>query len=99
MPTGLQCWDANGNITVDLTSRMTRLLGYVNQGAGSLQEPALSQGIPFVIPILDQNGLMYPQNVNVPAISSTTVTWTGSAGQVVTTFGLIPRGSARRIRV
>ena len=79
MPTGLQCWDAAGNITVDLTSRMTRLLGYVNQGAGSLQEPALSQGIPFVIPILDQNGLMYPQNVNVPTISGTTVAWTGPA--------------------
>ena len=79
MPTGLQCWDASGNLTVDLTSRMTRLLGYVNQGAGSIQELALAQGIPFVIPVLNQNGLMYPENVNVPAIAGTTVTWAGAA--------------------
>jgi hypothetical protein len=58
---------------------MTRLLGYVNQGAGSFQEPALAQGIPFVIPVLNQNGLMYPENINVPAISGTTVAWTGPA--------------------
>jgi hypothetical protein len=79
MPTGLQCWDASGNLTVDLTSRMTRLLGYVNQGAGSLQEPALAQGIPFVIPVLNQNGLMYPENLTVPTISGTTVAWGGAA--------------------
>ncbi|WP_210132399.1 hypothetical protein [Stenotrophomonas rhizophila] len=79
MPTGLQCWDASGNLTVDLTSRMTRLLGYVNQGAGSLQESALAQGIPFVIPVLNQNGLMYPENLTVPTISGTTVAWGGAA--------------------
>lgn len=79
MPTGLQCWDANGNLTVDLTSRMTRLLGAINQGAGSIQEPALAEGIPFVLPILDQNGLMYPENLRVPTVSGTTVTWTTAA--------------------
>lgn len=79
MPTGLQCWDANGNLTVDLTSRMTRLLGEINQGAGSIQEPALAEGIAFVLPILDQNGLMYPENLRVPTISGTTVTWTTAA--------------------
>lgn len=79
MPTGLQCWDASGNLTVDLTSRMTRLLGYVYQGAGSIQEPALAQGIPFVIPVLNQNGLMYPENLTVPTISGITVTWGGAA--------------------
>lgn len=79
MPTGLQCWDASGNLTVDLTSRMTRLLGYVNQAAGSLQEPALAQGIPFVIPVLNQNGLMYPENLTVPTISWTSVAWGGAA--------------------
>lgn len=79
MPTGLQCWDANGNLTVDLTSRMTRLLGSINQGPGSIQEPALAEGIPFILPILDQNGLMYPENLRVPTISGTTVTWTTAA--------------------
>ncbi|SMR70537.1 hypothetical protein SAMN05518671_2618 [Stenotrophomonas lactitubi] len=80
MPTGLQCWDEYGDISVDLTSRMTRLLGGVNQsGGGSLQEPALSQGVPFVLPILDQNGLMYPADITVPTISGTTVSWTTPA--------------------
>lgn len=80
MPTGLQCWDGNGNLTVDLTSRMTRLLGSVNQGgAGSRQEPALAQGVPFVLPVLDQNGLMYPVDLTVPTISGTTLNWTTGA--------------------
>lgn len=80
MPTGLQCWDESGALTVDLTSRMTRLLGSVNQGtAGSRQEPALAQGIPFVLPILDQNGLMYPEFAPVPTISGTTITWVAAA--------------------
>ncbi|WP_102945661.1 hypothetical protein [Stenotrophomonas sp. VV52] len=80
MPTGLQCWDANGNLTVDLTSRMTRLLGSVNQSTGgSRQEPALAQGIPFVLPVLDQNGLMYPEDIRVPTISGITITWLATA--------------------
>lgn len=80
MPAGLQCWDGAQTPTVDLTSRMTRLLAYVNQStAGSLQESALSQGVPFVLPILNQNGLMYPQDIRVPTISGTTVSWNAGA--------------------
>lgn len=80
MPAGLQCWDGAQAQTVDLTSRMTRLLGYVNQGgAGSLQQAALAQGVPFVLPVLDQNGLMYPADVRVPTISGTSVSWSTPA--------------------
>ncbi len=80
MPTGLQCWDETDTLTVDITSRMTRLLGYVDQGTGgSRQEPALAQGIPFVLPVLDQNGLMYPQDIWVPTVSGTTVSWVAAA--------------------
>lgn len=76
MPAGLQCWDGAQVPTVDLTSRMTRMLNYVNQGgSGSLQQPALSQGVPFVLPVLDQNGLMYPVDIRVPTISGTNVSW------------------------
>lgn len=35
MPQGLQCWDASGNLILDLTDRITRVLGQVNIAAGA----------------------------------------------------------------
>ncbi|KQE85723.1 hypothetical protein [Acinetobacter lactucae] len=32
MPQGLQTWDANENITLDLTDRLTKVLGTINTG-------------------------------------------------------------------
>jgi len=76
MPAGLQCLDANGNLVVDLTTRMTRLIGQVNQAtAGSMSVPAFSQGTPFVMPVIDQNGVMYPQQIPIPTVSGTTLSW------------------------
>lgn len=32
MPQGLQTWDANGVLTVDVTDRLTKVLGTINTG-------------------------------------------------------------------
>lgn len=79
MPQGFQSFSAAGGLEVDLSTRINRLLGYVDSGAaGSLVEPGLAQGTPFYIPVLDQNGLMYPVNFPPISFSGTTVSWSNA---------------------
>ncbi len=80
MSSGLRIRDASGAVQVDVTTRFTRLLGYVNpSSSGSKTDAMLSEGTGFVVPILDQNGTMYPANVTLPTISGTTLSWTVAA--------------------
>lgn len=32
MPSGIQCWDASGNLTIDLTTNFVKFLGVLNIG-------------------------------------------------------------------
>lgn len=50
---GLRCWDENGNITFDSTSRTSMFLGYfdADRKPGSFHDDRLYAGIPFAIPI------------------------------------------------
>lgn len=57
MPQGLQIWDANGRLILDVTTRLTRVEGSVATGVanGSFQIP-LSSGEPFII-VEDSSGV------------------------------------------
>ena len=49
MPQGLQVWDENGDLTVDITTRLGILLGFIdtNRQNGSLFVQGFSRGTPF----------------------------------------------------
>lgn len=80
MPQGLEVYGPNGELEVHVGSRMTRMLGRViDANAGSLNDPQLTQGSPFVAPILNLNGLMYPRTVPAATISGQTVSWPPNA--------------------
>lgn len=51
MPAGMQCWDAQGRLIVDFTTRLSRVMGstHINGTAGSLNDPNIQQGQPFTI--------------------------------------------------
>lgn len=51
MPQGLQIFDSNGNMTLDVTDRLTRILGEFQTGTvdGSITDSALSYGMPWII--------------------------------------------------
>ncbi|KRG45381.1 hypothetical protein ARC20_07610 [Stenotrophomonas panacihumi] len=53
MPAGLQAWDAAGNLTVDLTTRLSRLVGirYIGAGESGSVTVDASLGEPWAIPV------------------------------------------------
>lgn len=60
MPQGLQVWDANGVLTLDVTSRLGVLLGAVdtNKVNGSVVVQAFNRGTPFFFANLLENTLI-----------------------------------------
>ncbi len=76
MTAGLRTRSVANVVELSLTSRATRLLGYLEpNSAGSVVVPELAEGTPFVFPVLDQNGVMYPNNIMQPTVSGTTLSW------------------------
>ena len=59
MPQGLQIWDENGVLTLDVTSRLSILLGFINTNkvSGSLVVEAFNRGTPFFFANLLENTL------------------------------------------
>lgn len=49
---GLQCWDASGNMRVDITSRLSRIVGSVGidgvAASGAFTDPNLANGAPWL---------------------------------------------------
>nr|WP_092069553.1 hypothetical protein [Dendrosporobacter quercicolus]NSL47514.1 hypothetical protein [Dendrosporobacter quercicolus DSM 1736]SDL92505.1 hypothetical protein SAMN04488502_1011194 [Dendrosporobacter quercicolus] len=75
MPCGLQIWDANGNLTLDVTDRLTRVLGTFSTGTtdGSHTDAALAFGTPWI-----HATSSYPYNSYACqyTVSGTTISWT-----------------------
>ena len=77
MPTGFECYDTQGRLTLSLSDSITRIIGTVDTGLanGSISVPALTSGRPFFITTgLDSVKLdFYMPRVSV---SGSTLTWT-----------------------
>lgn len=60
MPAGLQVWDENGFLVVDLTTSLTRILGsaFIASGAiGSIVNDGFTTGTPFCCSSLTDTGV------------------------------------------
>lgn len=84
MPSGMQCFDALGRLTVDFTTRLPRFLGSRSLAgdSGSLTDANLLQGTPFYI--FQPAGLFYHISGDaarpVINISGSTLSWSYSGG-------------------
>lgn len=81
MPAGLQVWDEAGNLIIDTSTFMGRLIASIDASAmsGTATVPGLDQGIPFAIPILDVgSGVQTYATVSMPQVtfSGNSVSWT-----------------------
>lgn len=58
MPRGLQVWDAQAKMVLDVTTRLTRVHGEISTGTsnGSFEIP-LSSGTPFIV--INDNSQIY----------------------------------------
>lgn len=78
MAAGLQIWDANGVLTLDLTSRLTRKMGEINISAnssGSISVPDVSTGQLWFSfsPDLNQSFITWLPKITVS--SNQTISW------------------------
>lgn len=71
MAAGLQCWDENGNLLLDTTSRVGRLIAKINTGGanGSYTVSAEPYGTLQCVPATN---VAFPPNITV---SGLTVSW------------------------
>jgi hypothetical protein len=81
MAAGLQVWDASGNIMLDTTSRMTRVLGSFSiaagQAAGSVTNAALSSGEPWIFAsVVHPGGAGSGGAASTFSFSGNTLSWT-----------------------
>jgi hypothetical protein len=55
MPAGIQIFNADGSVHVDITTRLTKIIGALtidgSAGSGSISHAAFSLGIPWVFPL------------------------------------------------
>lgn len=68
MPAGLQCLDAAGNITADITDRYSRLLGWVEVTGptGTITHPAFATGSIWFTVVSDG---LYTPNVTIDEVN------------------------------
>lgn len=92
MPQGLQIYDASGNAILDITDRITTILGEINlsaatYGATNVSNATFALGTPwyFVITYDTNTVLTYDFNVS---ISGTTLTYSGDTPACKIIYGV-----------
>lgn len=73
MSYGLRVWDASGNLHIDTSTLMGRILGQVAvTGAGSVTNAGFATGTPFYLELHKNNNPAYLSFT----MSGTTLSWT-----------------------
>jgi hypothetical protein len=85
MTAGIQCWDASGNLVVDITSRLSRVIGSAPVGPGntpSVTDARLAGGAVWFAFQPSQIWGFINMDVSRPifSVSGNTISWTYSAG-------------------
>lgn len=86
MPQGLQIFDASGNCLLDITDRLTRVLGEVTTGAasGSITNAALTTGTPWYLGANTDGSICSSGEANiVVSFSGSTMSWSYGSGTAV----------------
>lgn len=97
MPQGIQCWNASGVKTLDVTDTISRVIGVMRvNGPGTLDVPDFTNGRPFII-ILNENGGSISPAASRRAIiagitGGTTLTWSRWDGSTSSDYATIIYG-------
>lgn len=77
MPIGMQVWDENGNLLIDVTTRLSRLIGSVVIPAGSTSSiavPNSTEGLVWYA-IYTTNGNRYSPVITVTNGANASIAW------------------------
>jgi hypothetical protein len=93
MAAGLQCFDASGNLVVDITSRLPRFVGSVQLlgGNSSVSNSSLAAGTVWYAFQPSQIWGFINMDVSRPifSVSGTTISWTYSAASGIHNLQII----------
>jgi hypothetical protein len=93
MGVGLQAWDQNGNLIVNITDRLARFVGAVRLGgaAGSIYDATLLQGDAFYSFQQDFIWGYINNDISRPifSYSNGTISWSYSPGQGVHNYVML----------
>lgn len=92
MATGLRVWDASGNLILDATDRLTRILGFTTMAANSsssLVDDGFLTGSPFYVAIRSNGGSVFNATSVAVSISVVGNTMYYSTTQLVASFIII----------
>ncbi|WP_438391069.1 hypothetical protein [Caballeronia sp. DA-9] len=84
MAAGIQCWDASGNLVIDITGRLQRIIGSASLagGNGSVTDARLAGGTIWFA--FQPSQIWGFQNMDVSrpifSVAGTTISWTYSGG-------------------
>ena len=91
MAYGLRVWDASGNLIVDASTRLGRIIGWIPEAQalsnGSITVPEFSEGTPFSLFLNPQAAVEFysksqpvgPYGFPVVTFSGNTMSWTYDA--------------------
>ncbi|MDF9616139.1 hypothetical protein P5705_00635 [Pseudomonas entomophila] len=84
MSTGLQVFDPQGKLNLDLNDRITRLVMVRDvKGSGSMVVPELAQGTPFAFAVSNTSSAT-ESGFAIVNVSGTTVTWSAMGNETLT---------------
>lgn len=88
MPAGIQCWDAAGNLTLDMTDRIVKVLGVVDTGTGggSIWVPGFSAGTGWFYAAAVDGGMR--ASPPTTTINGNTLSWLPSPENFRLTYGV-----------
>jgi hypothetical protein len=95
MPAGLQCFDASGNLIVDITSRLSKICGVATlpnpATNGAFTDPNLSNGTPWLSfqPTAIWGFINMDVSRPIFTISGNTISWTYSPGATGNNFKIV----------
>lgn len=94
MPSGLQCWDANGLLTLDTNDSISKVIGTITTQqnvAGAVSVPAMEGGTRVFVfryaqPMIGGSPPSIPRCE--VSVSGRTINWTAGQGPVTFSYGV-----------
>ncbi len=91
MPQGLQVWDENGVLTVDITNRLVKIVGRINtvsNVSGSLTVPSELGGEVWFACQPTYKRILSIARPPTATVSGRTISWTSAPQAIIIEYGI-----------